>query len=72
MLLVLGPLSFGRLSGGNEPDYGIILAVTMHDDQSAMSGTHAKDDEPVLGLRMLGIIDDSGVVVKKDGLCLFE
>ena len=44
----------------------------MANNENAKPETHAEHDESVFVLRMVGIEETNGVLVKKNGLCFFE
>ena len=71
VLLVLAPLQAICLAGGDDSDEASCRPVGMNDDHQAPAGAAAQQDEPVLGIRMLGIIEQETVFVSEDrfGLC---
>ena len=44
----------------------------MAHDQNAEAGTHAKKNEAVFVLRMVGVIESDRVFIEKDGLGFFK
>ena len=44
----------------------------MRDNEDAEARAEAEEDQPILGLRMVGIVDQDGVIVIERGGSVFE
>jgi len=72
MLPVYGSLVFVGLSGRDDAHHAKQLSISMAHDQEVKTLAHAQQHEPILPLRMLGIEDESCVLVVEDGARIFE
>jgi hypothetical protein len=59
---------FIRFSCRYDPNRRVVLSVTVAYNENAKIEAHAEHDESVLILRMLGIKESHGVLIKKYGL----
>jgi len=69
VLRLFRPVRFPRR---DDPDHGVVCAKTMADDKRPQLETDAKHQKPVLGRRMIGIIEPDGVLIQEDRLRFLE
>ena len=60
------------LASRDEADHVALASVAVTDNQSAKCRAEAKKNETVLCFRVLGVIDEKGVFVRKHSLRLLE
>ena len=61
-----------RFSCRNDPDHCVVFAVAVAHNENAKLEAHTQHDKSFLILRMVGIEESHGVLVKKYGLRLFK
>lgn len=59
-------------AGRDDSDQILSVSMTVADDQSPQPGAEAKENEPVLAFGVIRVSHEEGVIIREDGLCLFE
>jgi hypothetical protein len=58
--------------GRDDSDQILSVSVTVADDQGPQPGAETQEHEPVLSVGVIGVPHEEGMVVREDGLSLFE
>jgi hypothetical protein len=69
---VLGTLRSGRLPCGNDANDGIVLAITVHNEQDSQRSAQAEQNEALLAEGVVRIVEQQGLLIIEHGLRFFE
>jgi hypothetical protein len=62
----LDPLLSRGAAGRDDPDDLIRFSIAMADDQSSKHGAQTKKDESIFLLRVFGVIEQEGMLIRED------